>query len=69
MEIVTLSDLQKLVDDGEKKNGLDESFFFGSSSHSGDELGPGFSFKDICKQYKKHQAELRQQLGDLAFLN
>jgi len=67
MEIVTLSDLQKLVDHTRSGEGLEESFFFGSKRN--DEIGPGFSFSDICKKYKKHQAEVKAQLGNIAFLN
>lgn len=54
MQVVSYSDLQKLVDP-QHQDSLAESFFFGRQNS---EIAPGFSFKDVCKQYENHQKEI-----------
>lgn len=64
MQVVTLDDLKQLLPENSSQK-VDESFFFRGSPDN-IQLGPDFSFKDICKTYggmKQHASELLDATG------
>ena len=59
MQVVTLEDLKQLLPGGASQQ-VDESFFF-KGGLEGAQLGPGLTFKDVCKAY----GSLKQHADDL----